>query len=211
MTPVRNVTNQQMLLSGISWGTFERILDEIGERHLRVTYDNGELEFMTLSFEHENYSRWISRLIFFVALEWNVPLASGGSTTLKRSLRRKGLEADECFWIQHEAAMRGKKRWRPRRDPPPDLAVEIDISSSWLDRLAIYAALHVPEIWRFDGKKLKLLILDAKAGKYRPRKVSVAFPELPMDGFVRFVCRLGGKDEVALIREFTAWLRSMQP
>ena len=207
MVAVRDKSQQHMVLSGISWRTFERILDDIGERHLRVAYDNGELEFMTLSFEHESYSRGIYRLIFLAALVLNIPIASGGSTTLKRSLRSKGLEADECFWIQNEAVMRGKKRWHSRHDPPPDLAVEIDITSSWLDRLGIYAAMGVPEIWRFDGKSLKLLILDA-AGEYRKKKKSLAFPGLPMDGFSRFVRRLGSKDEIALGQEFTSWLRS---
>src|ERR1700730_1495104 len=116
MVAVSEKQPQHMVLSGITWNTFERILDEMGERHFRVTYDNGDLEFRTLSYEHENYGSWIARLIFFVALEFHVPIASGGSTTLKRSLRRKGLEPDKCFWIQNEVAMRGKKRWLAQRD-----------------------------------------------------------------------------------------------
>jgi Uma2 family endonuclease len=207
MVAVSERTPQHMVLSGITWDTFERILDEMGERHLRATYDNGELEFITPSLEHESYASWIARLIFFVALEFHVPISSGGSTTLKRSLRRKGLEPDECFWIQKEALMRGKKRWKADRDPPPDLAVEIDITSSWLDRLGIYAALQVPELWRFDGETLKVLILGAN-GKYREKTKSLAFPTLPLDGFARFVAKLGSKDEVSLIQEFVAWLRA---
>lgn len=198
---------QQMVLSGITWETYEKILDEMGESHQRVTYDNGDLEFMTLSLEHEGYGRWIGRLIFFVAMEMQIRLRTGGSTTLKQSLRKKGLEPDESFWIMHEPEMRGKKRWNALADPPPDLAVEIDITSSWLDRLGIYAALKVPEVWRFDGKALKVLILGAN-GKYREKAKSLAFPTLPMKDFARFVTKLDTADEVTLSQEFTAWLRA---
>ncbi len=78
---------------------------------------------MTLSFGHEHAGTWIGRLIFFLALELNVPVCSGGSTTLKQALRRKGLEPDECFWIKHEKAMRDKTTWNAVTDPPPDLGV----------------------------------------------------------------------------------------
>jgi len=103
--------------------------------------------------------------------------------------------------------MRGKKKWNSKSDPPPDLAVEIDITSSWLDRLAIYAALAVPEIWRYDGETLKVLILGTNR-KYRQKTKSLAFPLLPMDAFVQFVAKLGSADEVSLIQEFTDWLHT---
>jgi Uma2 family endonuclease len=197
-----------MVLPHISWGTYERILDEIGETHLRVSYLRGRVEFMTISYEHDNIGRWIGRLIFLVALELNYPLATGGSTTLKEALLEVGLEPDECFWIKNENKMRGKKKWKAMSDPSPDLAVEIDITSSWLDRLEIYAALKVPEVWRFDGEMLKVLLLRAN-GKYKERAKSQAFPSLPMDGFVRFVKKLGSAEEVSLTREFTEWLRAI--
>jgi Uma2 family endonuclease len=103
--------------------------------------------------------------------------------------------------------MRAKKQWTSLADPPPDLAVEIDITSSWLDRLEIYAALKVPEVWRFDGETLKVLVLGS-GGKYKDRSKSMAFPSLPMDEFVCFVKKLGSVDEMRLIQEFTEWLRA---
>jgi Uma2 family endonuclease len=199
---------QQMILPNISWQTYERILEEIGESQCRITYHDGEIEFMTLSLEHESYGEWLGRLIFFVALAWNTPIKSGGSTTLKQSVRHVGLEPDQCFWIKHEKTMRGKKKWNAKIDPPPDLAIEIDIASSWLDRLAIYAALQVPEIWRYDGESLKVLILGSN-GKYRQKSKSLAFPKLPMEPFAQYVGKLDSTDEVTLIREFTAWVNSI--
>ena len=122
-------------------------------------------------------------------------------------MRKKGLEPDECFWIQHESQMRKKKSWNALIDPPPDLGIEIGITTSWLDRLGIYATLNVPEIWRFDGETFKVLLLGAN-GKYKERARSAAFPALPMDGFVGFVKKLGSAEETELIREFIAWLRT---
>jgi Uma2 family endonuclease len=198
---------EHMVLRNISWEAFERILDDIGETHHRVTYQDGDLEFMTISFEHEHYGEWIARLIYFLAFELKIPLCGGGSTTLKMALKKVGLEPDRCYWIKNAKSMRNKKRWDALADPPPDLAVEIDITSSWLDRLEIYADLEVPEIWRFDGEAFRLLILGAN-GKYKARARSVAFPSLPMDGFVRYVKKLGSTDEQTLLEEFTQWLRS---
>lgn len=198
---------EHIVLSNVSWKTFEKLLNEMGESHYRVTYDEGDLEFMTLSFGHENWGEWIGRLIFFIALECGLPLSSGGSTTLKKSARKKGLEPDKCFWLKHEKEMRGKKEWSTLGDPPPDLAVEIDITRSWLDREGIYAALGVPEIWNFDGSTFRVLVLGAN-GKYREKSKSLAFPWLPIDGFAQFVTMLGGTDEVSLIRKFTEWLRT---
>jgi Uma2 family endonuclease len=198
---------EYMLLSNISWETYERLLEEIGESHLRVTYDDGDLEIMTVSFGHEHAGSWIGRLIFLLALELSVPLCTGGSTTLKQSLRRKGLEPDECFWIKHEKDMRGKKEWTALTDPPPDLAIEIDITRSSINREGIYAALRVPELWRYDGETFTVLVLGA-GGKYRARSRSPAFPSLPLDGFAEHIKKLGTADEIQLTREFIAWLRA---
>jgi Uma2 family endonuclease len=198
---------EHLVLSNISWQTYEQILDEMGDCHYRLTYDDGDLEVMTLSFGHENAGRWIGRLIFFLALELGMPLCTGGSTTLKQALCKKGLEPDECFWIKHEVDMRGKKEWNALADPPPDLGVEVDITRSSLDRQGIYAALRVPEVWRWDGRTLKVLVLGVN-GKYRARAKSVAFPSLPLDGFARFITKLGSADEIHLIQEFMAWVRA---
>ena len=168
MIATQDRAEQRFLLHSVSWSGYETLLREIGDRHLRITYDNGDLELMMLSFGHENAGEWIGRLIFFLALEWSMPVCSGGSTTLKQAIRKKGLEPNRCFWIEHKKDMRGKKEWDASQDPPPDLAVEVDITSSSLDRMAIYAALGVREVWRFDGQDFEVLAIGA-AGKYVKR------------------------------------------
>src|SRR5437016_3795766 len=112
-----------VLLENVAWETYERLLREAGERHIRMTYDNGDLEIMTLSFGHENLGEIIARFIAILTLELGMSLRSGGSTTLRKKLKRKGLEPDKCFWIKNAKAMRDKTKWDPKLDPPPDLAV----------------------------------------------------------------------------------------
>src|SRR5262249_12678957 len=143
---------QRLLLSNVNWQSYEDLLEKLEERHIRLSYDRGELEIMTLTHEHEHYGSLLGRLIEALTEELNVPIHSGGSTTFKRKSKRRGLEPDKCYWIQNEPSMRGKKTFDVKTDPPPDLAVDVDISSSSLKRMAIYAALGVPEIWRFDGE-----------------------------------------------------------
>lgn len=207
MIALREKPEQRVVLHNISWRAYETLLADLGESHVRLTYDEGDLEIMTLSFGHENAGEWIGRLIFFLALELKVPLCSGGGTTLKKALRKKGLEPDKSFWIKHERDMRGKKEWEAHQDPPPDLVVEVDITSSSLDRLGIYAALEVPEIWHYDGQTFKVLGLGA-GGKYREKTKSLAFPKLPLKEFVPFVKLLGTGDEIQLIASFTDWVRA---
>jgi Uma2 family endonuclease len=207
MLAVSDRDTEYVLLHNISWETYEALLRDVGECRVRMTYDNGDLEVMTVSFAHENAGEWIGRLIFFLALVSKTAICSGGSTTLKQSLRKKGLEPDKCFWLKNEKAMRGKKEWDALDDPPPDLAVEVDITSSSLDRRAIYAALGVPELWHFDGTTFRVLVLTAH-GVYKEKTKSLAFPWLPLRAFAKQIVKLGEGDEVHLIEEFMEWARS---
>ena len=95
-----------------------------------MTYDEGELEIMTVSHEHESYGALLGRLVEMLTFELNIPIHSGGSTTFRRVLKKKGLEADECYWIQNERLMRGKKDFDIEADPPPDLAIEVEITQT---------------------------------------------------------------------------------
>jgi Uma2 family endonuclease len=202
----RSVTHR-FLLDNISWETYDRLLREVGQRHIRLTYDEGELEIMTLSFAHEQYGEFLASLLMLVALELSVPMRSGGSTTLRRKIKRKGLEPDKCFWFQHESRMRSRKKWSSDRDPPPELALEIDVTRSWLDRMGIYAALGVAEVWRWNGKSLRVYHLDAQA-KYRVVEQSQLFPFLPVEGLVGFLVQGEREDQTSVRQSFAAWVRA---
>ena len=153
---------QRLVLHHAAWSTYEAMLRELDGRHLRITFAEGSLEIMTLSYEHEKYGRLFDKLVTLLSLGLRVPIASGGSPTLKSSLRDKGLEPDQCYWIKHERRMRDRTAFDGETDPAPELAIEVDVTHSSLDRLAIYAALGVPEVWRFDGLRLLVYRLGGR-------------------------------------------------
>jgi Uma2 family endonuclease len=206
MATVQISGEQRILLHNVSWSTYEALLKEIDGPAIRLTYDRGTLEIMTLSHGHESYTALLGRFIDTLTEELNIPLHSGRSTTFERDVKKRGLEPDECYWIQNEPLMRGKKEFDIDSDPPPDLAVEVDITSSSLDRLAIYAVLGVPEVWRFDGESLRVYRMKAN-GKYEPCDRSPTFPYLELADVVRFLRDSDTQDETSLVRAFRAWVR----
>lgn len=195
------------MLHGISWATYEQMLEDIGEQPgLRMTYDQGSLEIMTTSSLHEIFKKLLGRLIESLCLELSIPHKSGGSFTHKREDLLKGIEPDECYWIQNEPPVRGKTAIDLSIDPPPDLTLEVDITRSWLDRIAIYAALGIPEVWCFDGKTLRVHLLQSN-GEYAESDTSTAFPFLPMAEFAGFLQLDEQTGELTRMRAFVDWLR----
>lgn len=205
MRTLQTTGEQRFLLEGVSWRSYGRLLREFRDRHLRLTFDEGALEIMTLSHEHENLGRFLGRLAVTLTEELDLPIKEGGSTTFRRRPRLKGLEPDNCYWIANEAKVRGKKKLNLRRDPPPDLAIEIDIFHSSLDRMSIYAALRVPEVWRYDRDGLKFFVLEGDA--YVPSVHSLAFPQIAAADLESFLQQRGKADENSVIRRFRKWVR----
>jgi Uma2 family endonuclease len=187
---------------------YSRLLRAFAERPgMRLTYDRGELEIMSPLLEHDDDGQFLADLVFVLTEELGLPLKRGGSTTLRRRRRRRGIEADACFWIAHAHKMAGRRRLNLSSDPPPDLVLEVDVTHSSLDRLSIYAALGVPEVWRLDGDTLTFHVLGAKAA-YAAAAVSRSFPLVtPSDllGFLQQARQAG--DENAVIRQFRDWVR----
>src|SRR5437868_4288739 len=116
-------TEERIVLQKVSWQEYEEYLQQYEERRIRLTYDRGTLEIMILSLGHEGFSYLLGRFVDVLTEELDIPMKAGRSTTFKREELERGLEADNCYWIQHERAMRGKRRFDGRRDPPPDLAL----------------------------------------------------------------------------------------
>ena len=193
------------LLQGVSWSTYEALLADLGDHRGRIAYDNGMLEIMTPSQTHEGLKKIIGRLIETYSLELGIEILSTSSLTLKRSKLLKGAEADESYYVQNEALVRHRKI-DLAVDPPPDLAIEVEISRSALDHLGIYAGLGVPELWRHDGKSLRVYLLSAE-GEYRPSEKSRAFPALPLEDFRRFLAKRTGLSETQLLTAFRDWVR----
>ncbi|MBD2561649.1 MULTISPECIES: Uma2 family endonuclease [Nostoc] len=201
-----NLAEQRTVLDNVSWETFEALLRDTGEdRGSRFAYDCGVLEIMTPLFEHENPKIQFDRLIFALAVELKTKIRSAGSTTLKRKPIAKGIEPDSCYYIQNEPLIRGKQELDLTTDPAPDLAVEIDITSSSVNKFNIYAALGVGELWRYNGEILKFYQLVAS--EYIEIKSSIAFPLIYVSEMNRFIQQSKTMDEIDLVQSFRAWVQ----
>lgn len=196
----------RFFLPGVSWQFYEACLAEIGDRPIRLSYHRGNLEMMSPSREHERCKRLLGRMIEVLTEELDVPMQSSGSTTWRREHLDSGLEPDECYYIQNEPRVRGRDELDLAVDPPPDLAVEVEISRCAVDRMAIYAGLGVPEVWRYDGARLRVCQLDENQ-QYQTRRRSVALPFLPPEEVERFLARRNDTDETTWVRSFRAWVR----
>jgi len=198
----------RVLLHGVSWRTYELFLAELGARpSLRLTYDQGRMELMTISHLHDWYKRIFDRLVFFLAKELKVPIRSGGSATFRRADMLRGLEPDECYWFHTAHRIRGRRDIDLTREPPFELAVEIELSRSGINRMDIHAALGVGEVWRFDGEHLRICLLQS-SGAYVEEPESRIFPGVPPVELVRFAHQgLDAEDEVAFTETFCVWVR----
>lgn len=194
-----------VVLNDVSWALYQQLLKTVGEQNLRLTYDHGMLEIMSSLPEHEIAKKLIARLVEAMTEELSIRMNSLGSTTFKRKSLLKGLEPDECYYIQNEQAIRGKKRLDLRRDPPPDLVVEVDLSYRTVDKRRIYAAMGTPEIWSYDTGKLEFLRL--RRGRYQVRDTSLAFPFLRPADLMPFIEMSGTTDETTIVKAWRAWVK----
>jgi Uma2 family endonuclease len=198
----------RIVIHGVDWGDYEKMLEIVGDRHIRVTYDEGTMEVSMPSQRHEQASGLLGLLIPWLAEELEIDYEPLGMTTWRRPDLEKGLEADQCYYIQHEAIVRQRVELNLEVDPPPDLAVEVDITSSSLNRMEIYAALRVPELWRYDDdERLTMYQLQADR-RYRPCETSSSFPGLRGSDGERLI-ELGRTMPKRLwAREIRAWVRN---
>lgn len=166
----------QVLLKNIAWKDFETILDETGESRKtpRFSYSQGWLELMSPLAVHEDDKSIISDLIKILLEERDSEFRALGSVTLKNEAMQQAIEPDDCFYIQHEALIRGKDRIDLSVDPPPDLALEIDITHR--THFNNYEKLGIPELWRFNGQELAIFVLEN--GGYQPSATSRQFPDV---------------------------------
>src|SRR5207248_155869 len=164
------------------------------------------LEIMSPLLKHEIYADLLGRFVIVLTEELGLPIQAGGATTLRRRRKRRGLEPDRSWWIAHAKDMQGRLDLDLKRDPPPDLAVEIDVTHSSLDRMSIYAKLGVPEVWRFEGGRLEVYLL-AGDGHYAQSAHSPTFPSIPVAELVRFVDLGVADSDTAMSRAFRAWVR----
>jgi Uma2 family endonuclease len=197
---------QRVILRGIDWEGYEAILKAIGDQAaVRLAYDQGDLELMSPSIDHDAFKKRLGRLVETLTLELDIPCESLGSPTWRKALKQKGIEPDECFYIANSAKVAGRFDIDLNVDPPPDLAIEIEISRSAVDRLGIYAALGIPEIWRFNGQTLVVEVLQPD-GSYAAQPISPSLPFMPLERLVDWVHAAEGVNQTTWIRRFRDWV-----
>lgn len=205
------IQERRVTLSGVSWELYQSMLAELAESHVRLTYDRGRLEIMSPTSIHEQVKKVTARLIETYADEIGVDAEGFGSTTFDREDLQKGLEPDECYYVQNAAAVIGRTSFDWAVDPPPDLAIEVDISRPDVARQPIYAALGVPEIWRYDGRAFTFLHRQGGTGggdaQYVASDRSAAFPDLPLAELNRLVQIGLSEGQTAAVRAMRAWCR----
>lgn len=206
----RLLSERRIVLSGISWKLYEQLRENEENWHVRMAYDGGRLELMSPSQDHEAIKELICDMIKAFTEELSISRRSLGSTTWKRAELAKGLEPDGCFYILNYDRIRHRRQIDLSVDPPPDLAIETEVSRSIVSRLRIYAALGVPEIWRWRRSGLTAYSLG-EDGKYAEREFSLNLPMLRVKDLEPFLDFQLAADELAWIRKFRAWLHERFP
>jgi Uma2 family endonuclease len=196
---------QQLLLEDVTWQQFENILAELGEhRAARISYSHGFLEIMVPLPEHEKAKEIIGDMVKILLEARQIAFESLGSTTLKSDRMAQGVEPDTCFYIQNQGAVIGKNRLDMSVDPPPDLAIEIDLTSR--TQLDNYQILGVPELWRYGKQGLQINVLEN--GKYVESDFSPTFPDIPIIERVnQYVQQSQVSGRTQAIQAFRNWLR----
>lgn len=203
---------ERLLLTGVPYADYERFVEwrDAHRRTVHLAYDSGKLEIMVVSNLHERFRKRLDVLIISWIVETGGDYCPSGQLTHLREDIAKGFEPDECYYIQNWQKVSGFRDIDFLKDPPPDLAVEVEVSRTVLSRLPIYAAFKIPEVWRWDGENITILLLQAD-GTYRESPVSVALPTIPWPEFLAF---LGLPDSIGygdFERRVRAWVRSLPP
>jgi Uma2 family endonuclease len=203
----------RIVIRGVDWEIYDKLSDAVGEgQHVRMAYDGKDLEILTTNRIHEHYKDLFGLFVSEVATELGIPRSGGGQTTWKQRELLRGLEADQCYEFRPEklaaVAAAVKRRSKDLADyPDPDLAIEIDISPPEVDRPGIYAALRVPELWRFDGDEVTIEQLQDD-GSYLKVKMSRFLPVKDIE-IRRWIVDEDSSDQSALCRRLRTWARRL--
>ncbi|MBX9254219.1 Uma2 family endonuclease [Desmonostoc muscorum CCALA 125] len=206
MVAITTSAENRVLLHNISWQTFKTMLAEMGcDRNSRLAYDNGTIEIMTPLMPHENSNRIIEGFVVVLCEKLGREIRRAGSLTLTRDDLKQGAEPDSSYYIQNEALVRDKENIYLATDPPPDLVLEVEYSTSAIDKLRLYAAIGIPEFWRYNGSVLRVYTLAG--GQYSEVQTSPTFAPVSVKEIPRFIREAKKNGEIATTRAFRAWVQ----
>lgn len=210
MTTSTYTLEQRVILHNVSWQTYEHLLvDHTQSSAPRFAFDRGTLEIRSPSAEHEEYNRTIALIVEVIAEEMGIDVRNLGSTTFQREDLERGFEPDSCFYIQNETRISGKASIDLTIDPPPDLVVEIDITSGSLNKFPIYAQIGVPEIWRYTGQAC--MIFRLAGVEYVACDTSQVLSGLTRAILSHFLEQSKVLKRTAWLRLLRAWIRQQGP
>jgi Uma2 family endonuclease len=196
----------RVLLTNVTWKTYKALLDSVGEVSFPHAYHERRLELMGKSRPHELYKWLLGRFVEVWVDEHGMPLEVGGEMTLQREDAECGVEGDECYWIKNAPLILGRMDPDFMHDPPPDLVLESEVSTTVVDKLSIYAALKVPEIWRISLSGIQVGRLQSD-GQYAWGEESAVLPGFPFAEALRFLQMYNTTDQLSIVRQFRAWVR----
>ncbi len=192
----------RMVLENVAWSTYDALSEQRHGSVPRMTYDQGVLEMMSPMREHENIGCLIGRIVEAYSEVRNIEIISVASMTVKCPSLAKGFEPDESYYVTHAARVLNQTEMDFEVDPPPDLVVEVEMTSSAIEKLKLFAAMNVPEVWRHNGEHLTMYRLENAA--YREIDSSVELPGLDARRVNEILLRRNSVGETKLIREFRA-------
>ena len=197
-----------LVLQDVPWEAYEQLLEDLSDRPaVRVTYDQGKVEIVSPLRKHEKYKEFVGDLIKALADELDISIESSGSTTWKRKKDAKGIEPDICFHIANAERVIGKDELDLSVDPPPDLAIEIDLTNESFSKFSIYATFGVPEIWHYIDKRKTLVMYELRDNAYVEIEASRSFPVLTPQILAEFIEQSHTNGQKKALVAFRRWLR----
>ena len=205
---------QRIVATEISWEDYEQLLawrDDY-RRTVRLTYDQGRIEIMVLSILHERLRKALALLVEAWLAESGGDYVPSGQLTHKRKDLDRGFEPDECYYVQNWQKVAARRELDFTKDPPPDFTLEVEVSRSVLGRLPVFAAFKIPEVWRYDGNKIAILLLQPN-GEYQESATSHAVPNFPFSDVPRFLALIDdpATSFASIDRRFREWVRALPP
>jgi Uma2 family endonuclease len=199
-----------LVFQHVTWEEYEQLLEDLSTRPgVRVSYDEGRLEIMSPLPEHEEYKDSIYSMVRVFCEVRGIELETRGSATWKRSKLQKGSEPDTCFYVANAARIIGRRTIDLDRDPPPDVVVEIDSTNESISKFSIYAALRVPEIWRYDGERS--FMYRRKARSYSEVPASLSFPGLTPNVVTAFLDDAKSRGQTKALQAFRKRIQVRKP
>ena len=197
-----------LVLQEVPWEAYEQLLEDLSDRPgIHVTYDQGKMEIMSPLRKHEKYKEFIGDMVKALADELHIDIESSGSTTWKSAKEAKGTEPDICFHVANAGRVIGKDDLDLSIDPPPDLVIEIDVTSESLGKFPIYAVFEVPEIWRYSDNRKSVLMYELRINEYVEIEASRSFPLLTPEIMAQFVVQSRTDGQKKALAAFRQWLR----